>query len=601
MAQRIPKEVIDEIQQRVSIVDVIGKYVPLKKQGANYFGLCPFQAEKTPSFSVNEQKKIFHCFSCGRGGSVFTFIMAIDNLSFVEAVSKVAEIGGIPFDSFRYQNHATVKTVDFAVKKVLDFSRDFYHHILEHTAVGQNALNYLQQRKILPETIATFNLGYAPDNNLLAESFKAAPDLSAAAIKESNLINNVANNNYDYFKDRLMIPINDESGELVGFGGRALPLANSKEPKYLNSKQSKIFNKGNLLFNLDRAKSEIAISHEAVLLEGYFDVISAWQAGLKNTVASMGTSFTTAQLKLLNKTTNRLVLAYDGDAPGKAAIDKAIDSLSQQKNLEILVAPIPGGLDPDDYIKKYGAASFQKLVNKERVSQYRFRLDYYQENVNFQNEQELLTFVERVLNKFSDLKDDPIQQEVYLRELAQITGISWLNLQNQFNQQISHQNQTKPRLVKREFTPVKKQADNRFERAQRELLFLAFNNDLFAWLDENYQWTFPNPDYQVIFELFKQYYQKNQGKVHFYAFLNELPPDLAGLATTINELDRPATTDQNEVAELINVIKKEDLEQKIKQTQQQIKQFQKLGQKTQLDASVKKLIELIRIKQQEVS
>lgn len=600
MSQRIPKDLIDDIHQRVNIVDIIGKYVHLKKQGANYFGLCPFQAEKTPSLSVNEQKKIFHCFSCGRGGNVFNFVMMIDNLSFVDAVAKVAEFGGIPFDSYRYQNHS-VKTVNVAVQKVLTFSQAFYHHVLEHTEIGDVALTYLKQRHILPKTMETFQLGYAPDNNLLTESLQAASDLSPDAIKASNVITSTESKNYDYFKDRVMIPINDENGDLVGFGGRSLHTNLANEPKYLNSKQSKIFNKGNLLYNLNRAKSEIVQSHEAVLLEGYFDVISAWQAGLKNTVASMGTSFTAKQLRLLNKFTNRLILVYDGDAPGKAAIDKAIDSLSKQKNLEVLVAPIPEGLDPDEYIKKYGGDSFKKLVQKERISKYRFRLDYYQENIDLKNEQDLLNFVRRILSKFSDLKNDSLQREVYLKELSQITGISLINLQNQFNQQVAKENHINQRLIRSDLAPVKKQIDNRFERAQRELLFLAFNNDLFSWLDEEYHWTFPNSDYEVIFELFKQYYEDNQGQVRFYEFLNILPSDLVSLATEVNELDRPTTTDKKEVAGLISVIKKEDLNNKIKKMQDKVNLYQKLGQKSQLDESVKKLIKLIRIKQQEVS
>lgn len=342
MAQRIPKEIINDIQERVSIVDVVGRYVQLKKQGANYFGLCPFQTEKTPSFSVNEEKKIFHCFSCGRGGSVFTFIMMIDNLNFVEAVSKAAEIGGIPFDSYRYQVNSKRRNIDEPIEKVLKFSCNFYHHVLQHTQIGQEALDYLKQREVLPETIEHFKLGYAPDNNLLSESLKSAADLDQEAVKKSGIVTEADSKIYDYFKDRVMIPISDENNNLVGFGGRLLNNTDSSEPRYLNSKQNEVFNKSNLLFNLNHAKQEIALAHEVVLLEGYFDVISAWQAGLKNGVASMGTSFTEKQLSLLNKVTNRVILVYDGDSAGKAAIDKAIDSLTGRHNLEVMVAPIPG-------------------------------------------------------------------------------------------------------------------------------------------------------------------------------------------------------------------------------------------------------------------
>ncbi|BDR58623.1 DNA primase [Xylocopilactobacillus apicola] len=600
MAQRIPTEIINDIQQRASIVDVIGQYVQLKKQGANYFGLCPFQNEKTPSFSVSEDKKIFHCFSCGRGGSVFSFMMMIDNLNFVEAVAKVAQISGIPFDSYRYQTHSSKERINEPVTKVLSFARDFYHHILEHTELGRPALDYLEQRQIEKETIEHFRLGYAPDNNLLAESLQQNNDFNTQSILESNIVSGTDSDLYDYFKDRLMIPITDDSGNIVGFGGRALHQQDIKEPRYLNSKQSDVFNKGNLLFNLSAAKQEISLVHEVILLEGYFDVISAWQAGVKNIVASMGTSFTKHQLGLLNKVANRVVLVYDGDDAGKAAIDKAIDNLNNQHNLEVLVAPIPGGLDPDEYIKKYGSDSFKKLVNKDRVSKYRFRLDYYQEGIDLKNEQELLKFIDRILNKFVDLKDDLVQKELYLKELAQISGISLLNLQNQFNQHVVKK-QGKTRIIRSLEDSPRTKIDNKFERAQQEILFLIFNNNISDWLNQKYNWVFPNTDYQIIYELFSQYYHKNQGDIHFYEFLNELPPELSNIATSVNSLNRPVKTDEKEISELINVIKKEELETKIFRTKLKIEEYEKLGQKEKLNQSVKELIELIRLKQQEVS
>lgn len=600
MAQKIPKEVINDIQERVSIVDVVGKYVQLKKQGANYFGLCPFQSEKTPSFSVSEEKKIFHCFSCGRGGSVFSFIMMIDNLSFVEAVAKAAEMGGVSFDAYRYRTNSLHQRVSEPVSKVLKFTENFYHHILKHTEIGKQALEYLSDRNILPSTIEHFNMGYAPSNNLLTDALTGANDLTNEAIIKSGVVNESEQKKYDYFKDRIMIPISDEEGNLVGFGGRSINAIEPDEPRYLNSKQNDIFNKSNLLFNLNQARQEIALKHEVFLLEGYFDVISAWQAGVKNAVASMGTSFTSHQLNLLNKVTSQVVLVYDGDEAGKAAIDKAIDNLSHQQGLDVLVAPIPGGMDPDDYIKKYGGDSFRKLVTKDRVSKYRFRLDYYQEKYNFNNEHDLITYVDEILDKFVDLRNDPIQKELYLKELAKISGISLLNLQNQFNQHVKTNAKHEDRVVRHLVQPRQVKAETRFERAQQELLFLALNNNLFDWLDDKH-WFFPNTDYQIIYELFAQYYRENQGEVHFFEFVNELPTELANIATTVNSLDRPLETDEKEVMELISVIKKESLENQILKTQQEIDEYQKLGQKENLNQSVKKMIELIRMKQQEVS
>ncbi|MBA1434592.1 DNA primase, partial [Bombilactobacillus bombi] len=290
MAGKIPESFIEEVRQEANIVDVIEPYVQLKKSGRNLFGLCPFHEEKTPSFSVSEEKQIFHCFSCGRGGNVFKFLMEIENLTFPEAVLKVADFVGIePPATYQTSTDSAANSQASVLKQDYQAAQKLYQHILLKTAIGEPALQYLQKRQLSLETIKHFQIGYAPAQAQTLSSFFKGQHKDYAELNSSGLFSEDDSGNlYDRFRDRIMFPITDQSGNIIAFSGRTLEKRTSSEQvlaKYMNSPETKIFNKGQTLFNLAAAKKAIRDKGSVVLFEGFMDVISAYQADVTNGVA----------------------------------------------------------------------------------------------------------------------------------------------------------------------------------------------------------------------------------------------------------------------------------------------------------------------------
>ncbi len=350
----------DRVKQQADIVRVIGEYVRLKKGGQNFTGLCPFHAEKTPSFAVHPVKQIYHCFGCGVGGDVFKFVMEMDKCGFPEAVRAVAEKCGIPVPrprerspEERRENQQRTALVEMQREAAAFFARQ-----LEATSEGKAAGAYLEDRGLDAETIARFGLGYAPSSgdalcrhlkqkypdNLLEVSGLAARDQSGRL--------------YDRFRRRIMFPIANESGKVIAFGGRAL---GDDLPKYLNSPETPIYSKSNVLYHLDRAKEALRQRDFAVLVEGYMDVIGVARAGVANVVASCGTSLAEPQVKLLARFTRRVVVNYDPDVAGQAATERSLAILLEQ-GCDVRVLALPGGSDPDKFIRENGAEAYRKLL-----------------------------------------------------------------------------------------------------------------------------------------------------------------------------------------------------------------------------------------------
>ncbi|MBI3669501.1 MAG: DNA primase [Acidobacteria bacterium] len=348
------------MKQQADIVRVIGEYVRLKKSGQNFTGLCPFHAEKTPSFAVHPVKQIYHCFGCGVGGDVFKFVMEMDKCSFPEAVRAVAEKCGIPVPQprerspeERRENQQRAALVEMHREAAAFFARQ-----LEATAEGKAARAYLEDRGLDAEAIARFGLGYAPSagdalyrhlkqkypDNLLEVSGLAARDPSGRL--------------YDRFRRRIVFPIANESGKVIAFGGRAL---GDDLPKYLNSPETPIYSKSNVLYHLDRAKEALRQRDFAVLVEGYMDVIGVARAGVANVVASCGTSLAEPQVKLLGHFTRRVVVNYDPDVAGQAATERSLAILLEQ-GYDVRVLALPAGSDPDKFIRESGAEAYRKLL-----------------------------------------------------------------------------------------------------------------------------------------------------------------------------------------------------------------------------------------------
>lgn len=316
---KIPEDVIEQVRSQVNIVDVVSQYVQLKQSGKNLFGLCPFHEERTPSFSVSEDKQIFHCFSCGRGGNVFKFMMEIENLSFPEAVKKVAEMEHLDVDSKYFTDAAPASRETSEQKQLIELHEQavkLYHHILINTKMGKSALDYLHHRGVNDETIDLYQLGYAPQQRLLKPFFDER-QADYQLLRKSGLFSETQDGKLrDRFVDRVMYPIRNATGQTVAFSGRLLA-KDSDMPKYLNSPETELFNKRKILFNLDLARPNIRSKQPALLFEGFMDVISAYQGGIKSGIASMGTSLTEQQIYDIQRITREVIVCYDGDAPGQ--------------------------------------------------------------------------------------------------------------------------------------------------------------------------------------------------------------------------------------------------------------------------------------------
>ena len=352
----------DRVKQQADIVRVVGEYVRLKKSGQNFSGLCPFHSEKTPSFAVHPVKQIYHCFGCGVGGDVFKFVMEMEKISFPEAIRAVAEKCGIAVPQAR-ERSPEERRENQQRTSLVEMHREaaaFFAQQLNGTPEGRAAKAYLLDRGLDSEAMARFGIGFAPSGGeaLLRVMKQKHPE---KVLEVSGLFSRDQSERlYDRFRRRVMFPIANESGKIVAFGGRAL---GDDLPKYLNSPETPIYSKSNILYHLDRAKESLRQRDFAVLVEGYMDAIAVALAGVSNVVASCGTSLTEPQVKLLNRFTRRIIVNYDPDTAGQAATDRSLSILLEQ-GVEVRVLALPGGKDPDSFIRAQGAAAYTKLLNE---------------------------------------------------------------------------------------------------------------------------------------------------------------------------------------------------------------------------------------------
>jgi DNA primase len=352
----------DRVKQQADIVRVVGEYVRLKKSGQNFTGLCPFHSEKTPSFAVHPVKQIYHCFGCGAGGDVFKFVMEMDKIPFPEAIRVVADKCGIAIPRARERTPEERKENQQRTSLV-ELHREasaFFVQQLNGTPEGRAAKAYLLDRGLDSDAMARFGIGFAPSGGeaLLRAMKQKFPE---KVLEASGLFSRDQNGRlFDRFRRRVMFPIANDSGKIVAFGGRAL---GDDLPKYLNSPETPIYSKSNLLYHLDRAKESLRQSDFAVLVEGYMDAIAVARAGISNVVASCGTSLTEPQVKLLSRFTRRVVVNYDPDTAGQAATERSLTILVEQ-GAEVRVLALPGGKDPDSFIKAEGAAAYMKLLKE---------------------------------------------------------------------------------------------------------------------------------------------------------------------------------------------------------------------------------------------
>lgn len=602
MAQ-IPAAFIEEVRQKTNIVDVIEPYVQLKKSGRNLFGLCPFHEERTPSFSVSEEKQIFHCFSCGRGGNVFKFLMEIESLSFPEAVIKVAEFSGLSLPAeYQVAKGPSENQSATLLKQDYQAAQELYHHILMRTQLGETALNYLHQRQLTDATLEHFQIGFAPDQQQMLLSFFQGKQKEPSELARSGLFTQTDEGKLlDRFRDRVIFPVQDQSGDVIAFSGRILQKPDPQRPvgKYLNSPETEIFNKSKTLFNLAAAKKEIRQQGEVILFEGFMDVISAYQAGVKNGVASMGTSLTEQQVYLLQRITQRLIICYDGDAPGLKAACRALELL-QSTSLEVGVVILPQNQDPDEFIKSQGAQAFSQLVHHKSLSPEAFMIEYLSRQYNLNNDLEKVDYLNAALAYILPVQS-PVQQELYVEQLAQ-----HLNLPSStIRQELQEQQKTKKIL-----TPVadygQNQAEKRsapdhdqeyvgldsVEKSERNLLNIVFHYpEVLQIIDQHSGFHFVHQQYQDIFDYWVRESLMNE-HLTVAQFVDLVPADLRDLIVAIEMMPRPDNYLPEEVQDYITNIEQNKQRQQLKKYKVQVKQAKQIGDSQQVLELTKKMVAL---------
>lgn len=619
MANRIPEEKVEQVRSAVNIVDFIGQYVQLKKAGKNLFGLCPFHEERTPSFSVNEQKQIFHCFSCGRGGNVFSFIMDLENLSFPEAVVKVADFGHIDLPaSYTAQSQpAAPKDQQQAdLLKLYADSAKMYQHILVNTELGEPALKYLHERGLDDETIKTFGIGYAPANQLLLDFFKEH-QTDYQLLRQSGLfIENQAGDLRDRFVDRVLFPIKDASGRVIAFSGRILKKS-PNEPKYLNSPETKLFNKRSVLFNFDLARGPIRQQKSVVLFEGFMDVIAAYRSGIQNGVASMGTSLTDEQIYMLERVTDTLYVCYDSDMPGQKATDRALKLLGGNSRLNLGVIQMPDGMDPDEYLRAQGQEKFVQVFEDGKQTPTAFEMQYLKHDLNLQNTPDQLTYLQAVLQQLAQLSSS-VEQDLYLNQLVAEFDLDKDDLKQQLRSLVGQQAvrrgghsdepQVAPPPAPAPLGPPPATVDgstnsgplSRVEKAERLLLYRLLNDhDVWLRVMAIAGFHFVHDSYQQILVYAEAYFKThNQFDLgNFTDFMTD--SDLQPVVTSLEFMDVANESSKEEIADLVNVImNQQPLVEQINSKKAELMAAKQIGNRDLVQQLTLALIDLYRQQQQ---
>jgi DNA primase len=416
---KIPDDKIQEVRESTDIIEVVSQYVTLKKRGKSFMGLCPFHTEKTPSFSVDPVRGFYHCFGCGAGGNVFTFMMQMEKVSFPEAVRSLAEKAGIVLPEREKESGVSKETE--ILYRANRFAADFFQECLNNTKAGRKALDYLSERGFNHETLKLFEIGYAPQrwDGLLQKA-----QLSSIPVQELLKAGLVISRKggqgyYDRFRGRIIFPVRNPSGRIVGFGGRALNV-DEKVPKYINSPETQVYQKSYILYGLFLSKQGIRREDRVILVEGYTDVVKLHQHGLDYVVSTSGTALTIDQGRVVNRYTRNAILFFDGDSAGFAAALRGVDLLVEA-DLDVQVAPLPGGADPDSYLQEKGREAVEKLLHSGS-SFIDFQIESMRKAGKLRTAADKATGIHKILGTVVKLRD-PLERNILLKDIAEKMGV----------------------------------------------------------------------------------------------------------------------------------------------------------------------------------
>lgn len=570
---------INEIRNSVDIVDVIGEYIPLTQKGKNFFGVCPFHDDHSPSMSVSRDKQIYKCFSCGASGNVFTFLMEYEHIDFKEALIELAKKSGITISQDIVKNNN--KNIYDNLFEIYKLSTKFYQNNI-NTNSGIKAKEYLKKRNIDDDIIKEFQIGLSLDKKdtltklLLSKNFN-----------EKELINSGISNKTDYgfqdvFTNRIVFPLWDISGKVIGYSGRIYLPSDNNVSKYINTRETPIFKKGMNLYNYHRAKEEVRISKCLIIMEGFMDVIRSYSVGIKNVIASMGTSLTNDQLKLIKKLSTNVILCFDGDNAGSIATLNCGNDL-MKIGIEPSVIKLKEDLDPDEYIEKYGKDKFEIEI-EAAIPFIDFKLSYYRNNKNFQNSDDVAKYINQVLIEVNNINDE-IKRELILKKISEEFSISLDTLNNKLNKYLSNQ---KP-IIKKE-TVKKDIYSSKYQKAEKRLIYYMLKSSEIIKMYEINVSFLPTPSYRVLASEIIYYFNK-YGNINIADFITYLDnkQELIKLLGEIEMEDIKEEYSIDEINDYIKVLKEYNLKSEISRLKDLMSKENDINKKIEYAESIMKL------------
>ncbi len=590
MHKHYSEDLIEEIRVNNDIVDVISEYVKLERKGKDYFGLCPFHKEKTPSFSVVPAKQIFYCFGCGKGGNVFQFVMNAENLDYLESIRLLADRARIELpEGESEEEREKARFRESLIKINTEAARFFYNEL--NAAESEKARVYLQKRRILPQTIKKFGMGYSPENwdslykHLAAKGFE-----DKLLLKSGLVLQNKNGGCYDRFRGRVMFPIFDIRGNVIGFGGRVM---DDSQPKYMNSPETFVYSKSKSLYALNFAKN--SGQKRILIVEGYMDVISLHQSGIINTVASLGTALTESQGRILKKYAEEIIISYDADTAGQAATMRGLDILNDI-GCNVRVLTVPDGKDPDEFIKKHGKDEFNRLIDNS-ISLVEYKIKVLKKQINTETTEGKISFLNKIADLLSKI-DNGVEREVYVGKLSKEYQISEESIYSEIYKRIKPRNNFRaPVSGAREIEkkPVRNTAETKDEKTtyyERMILaFLCVDNSVYRVVRDKVRIEdFLDPDNQKAADFIIRRLEDNKGVVPA-----ELMSVVEGAAA--NEFARIIQEECNcedNIKAVLDIIKRMELV-KLEKRQQQI-----LNLLTNRSASVEGDVEKLKLELQSI-
>lgn len=569
MQKRVDDSTLNLIRSSVDIVDVIGEYIPLTGAGKNFFGVCPFHDDHSPSMSVSRERQIYKCFSCGAGGNVFKFIQDYENVSFMEAIKILADKAGVSVDigSVKEQNN---KYPDYY--KMYDIANKLYMNNI-NTKFGIDAKKYLNDRGLTNDIIKEFKIGLALKEKSMLLDLLVKKGFDAKQIEKYGLANSSTYGAHDIFYNRIMVPLFDFKGEVIGFSGRVYD--GSKENKYVNTKQTVVFKKGELLYNYHRSKNEARKKNQIIVVEGYMDVIAFYKIGILNVVATMGTSVTKEQLMSIRKMAKDIVLCFDGDAAGEKATKFCTDEL-KKVGIEPKIVRLEKNLDPDEYIKEFGEEKI-KYHLEHPINSMEFNLSYLKKGKDLTSNIDIAEYINSVLKEVSKMDDD-ILKEVTLTKLSSEMNIDIGILKDKLK------SETKEEVVN---IPKEVVKTTKYKKAEQYLLFHMMNHEEVVKIYKKRTIYIPTDSYRDLARTIKSFYDSfgyvNEADIMNYA------RDSVELVEAINEIDGLNVKENytlEEIEDYLKVIQDYNIKEEVKRLKKIMKETSDLDKKLELSNKI---------------